>query len=334
LDHKTHHGPDSREATTFPHIVFYATPRGRNTSAQRWSTEKPKGLTDKRGKGGIRPHKDRPSKEEGTGRRPYSSGNLQHTANKAFATGGEEEKERKSATPPPTHASDSDQKMSDCTISSPHRTAREQKGTILHPIQDSIPRTRLSFAISELTSPPGPGDLANLNPFAGNSGEASRTGLLQIQQEDPGEGSTFQGKRRLPVRLLSPRQDLAETTTHPPHLVTTPGGKRGQTHSELHHSYFESLGISAPEGQDFCKARIWPVLSREKDKKEQILVHARNQTPPDLPLSIRVTGPPKKRWTHTSTQEDLILRLEAEFEEKVLRYKLAVRGNLHLEWSW
>jgi len=28
LDHKTHHGPDSGEATTFPHIVFFATLRG------------------------------------------------------------------------------------------------------------------------------------------------------------------------------------------------------------------------------------------------------------------------------------------------------------------
>ncbi|CAK9271258.1 unnamed protein product [Sphagnum jensenii] len=82
--------------------------QGRNTSAQRWSTAKPKGLTDQRGKGGIRPHKDRPSKEEGTGRNPYNSSNLQHTASKAFATSGEEEKERKSAPPPPTHASDSD----------------------------------------------------------------------------------------------------------------------------------------------------------------------------------------------------------------------------------
>ncbi len=27
LDYKTHHGPDSREATTFPHIVFSATLR-------------------------------------------------------------------------------------------------------------------------------------------------------------------------------------------------------------------------------------------------------------------------------------------------------------------
>jgi hypothetical protein len=27
LDHETHHGPDSGEATTFPHIVFSVTPR-------------------------------------------------------------------------------------------------------------------------------------------------------------------------------------------------------------------------------------------------------------------------------------------------------------------
>ncbi len=27
LDHKTHHGPDSGEATTFPHIIFFATLR-------------------------------------------------------------------------------------------------------------------------------------------------------------------------------------------------------------------------------------------------------------------------------------------------------------------
>jgi hypothetical protein len=96
---------------------------------------------------------------------------------------------------------------------------------------------------------------------------------------------------------------------------------------------FESLRISVPIGQDFCKARIWPVLLREKDEKEQILVHARNQTPPDLPFNIRVTGPPEERWTHFSAQEDLVLRLEAELEEKVLRYMLAVKGNLHLEWS-
>jgi len=63
------------------------------------------------------------------------------------------------------------------------------------------------------------------------------------------------------------------------------------------------------------------------------MVHARNQTPLDLPLSIRVTGPPEERWTQASAQEDLVLRLEAELKEKILRYKMAVKGNLHLEWS-
>ncbi len=32
LTHKTYHGPDSGEATTFPHIVFFATLRGGTTS--------------------------------------------------------------------------------------------------------------------------------------------------------------------------------------------------------------------------------------------------------------------------------------------------------------
>jgi hypothetical protein len=126
----------------------------------------------------------------------------------------------------------------------------------------------LSFATSELASSPGNGNIASLNPFAGNFGETVRTDLLQRQLEDPGEGWTFQGKRKLPVRIFSPRQDPAEVSTRSPQPATTPGGKRGQTHSELHHSYFESLGISIPVDQELCKARIWSVLSREKDEKE------------------------------------------------------------------
>jgi len=47
-----------------------------------------------------------------------------------------------------------------------------------------------------------------------------------------------------------------------------------------------------------------------------------------------VTGPPEERWIQVSAQEDLVLRLEAELEEKVLRYKMAVKGNLHLESCW
>jgi hypothetical protein len=45
-------------------------------------------------------------------------------------------------------------------------------------------------------------------------------------------------------------------------------------------------------------------------------------------------GPPEERWTHVFTQEVLIRNLEAELEEKILRYKMAVKGKLHLEWCW
>ncbi|CAM6059114.1 unnamed protein product [Sphagnum tenellum] len=185
--------------------------------------------------------------------------------------------------------------MFKCTVSPPHRLTREQQGTAIPLDQEFTPRTRLSFATSELASSPRNGNIASLNPFAGNFGETVRTDFLQRQLENPGEGWTFQGKRRLPVRILSPTQDLAEASTRSPQPATTPGGKRGQTHSKLHHSYFESLRISVPVDLEFSKTRIWPVLSREKDEKEQILVHARNQTPPNLPLSIRVIGPLEER---------------------------------------
>ncbi|CAM6019479.1 unnamed protein product [Sphagnum balticum] len=287
---------------------------------------------DQRGNGGTRLNKDRPSKGEGTGRNLDSSGNLQRTTNKTLASGGEEEKKKNPAPPPPpVPTPDLDRKMFDYTVSPPHRLTKEHQGTITLPVQESTPKTKLSFATLELASTPGNGNIANINPF---EGKTIRIDLLHGQMEEPGEGWTFQGKRRLPVRILSPRQDMAETLTHSPQSETTPGGKRGLTHSELHHSYFESLGISVLVNQEFCKARIWSVLSREKDGKEQILVHTKNQTPPNLPLSIQVMGPSEERWTHVSAQEDLIRILEAELEEKILRYKMAVKGKLHLEWSW
>jgi len=169
-------------------------------------------------------------------------------ASNCLATSGEEEKKKKLAPPPPpsTHAPELDQKMFECTVSPPHRLTREQQGTTIPLDQEFAPRARLSFVTSELASSPGNGNTANLNPFAGNFGETVRTDLLQRQLEDPGEGWTFQGKRRMPVRLLSPRQDLTEASTRSPQLASMSGGKRGQTHSELHHSYFESLGISVP----------------------------------------------------------------------------------------
>jgi hypothetical protein len=101
----------------------------------------------------------------------------------------------------------------------------------------------------ELANSPVNGNIASFNPFAGNIREMVRTDILHKQLEDPRKGWTFQGKKKLSIRILSPRQDLAQTPTCYPQPTSTLSGKRGQTHSELHHSYFESLGISVPVDQ-------------------------------------------------------------------------------------
>ncbi len=302
--------------------------QGRNANTQRWNTEKPKGFMDQRGKGGTRVNKVHTIKGERMGRNPPNSGILQHTAGKALAPGGKEEGEKK---PPPSSAltPDLDQKMSECTVSPPHRLAREHQDMINHSGQESTPRTKLHFATPELASTPGIGSMETLNPF---EGKMIKRDLLQGQLEDPGEGWTFQGKRRTPAKMPSPRQDPAKLSIRSPQLATTPGGKRGLTQSELHRSFFESLGIAVPGNQEFGRVKIWPVLSREKDEKEQILIHSKNQTPPDLPLNIRVTGPPEEKWTKASAQETLLRNVEAELEEKVLRYRMEVKEKLHLEW--
>ncbi|CAK9855428.1 unnamed protein product [Sphagnum jensenii] len=79
--------------------------QGKNTSAQRWSTEKIRRSMGQQDNGGTRSGKDDPNKGEGTGRNPHSSVNPQHTASKSLATSGEEEKKKKLAPPPPhSHA--------------------------------------------------------------------------------------------------------------------------------------------------------------------------------------------------------------------------------------
>jgi hypothetical protein len=48
-------------------------------------------------------------------------------------------------------------------------------------------------------------NIANSNPFIGNIGETVRIEVLQKRFEDPEEGWTFQGKKKLPIKILSPR---------------------------------------------------------------------------------------------------------------------------------
>lgn len=76
------------------------------------------------------------------------------------------------------------------------------------------------------------------------------------------------------------------------------------------------------------------MLVREKNSQKEILVHSRNQAPPNLPLNIKIMGSTEEQWTQNSALLDLTQRLETELEEKVLRYKLTLKDRLSFEWSW
>jgi hypothetical protein len=102
----------------------------------------------------------------------------------------------------------------------------------------------------------------------------------------------------------------------------------------MHHSFFTSLGIHVPSNQEYCRARVWPVLVREKNSQKEILVHSRNQAPPNLLLNIKIMGSTEEQWTQNSALSGLTQHLETELEEKVLRYKLTLKYGLSFEWSW
>ncbi len=98
-------------------------------------------------------------------------------------------------------------------------------------------------------------------------------------------------------------------------------------HSDVHCSYFTSLGISSPPGEEHARARIWPVLSREKNAQKELLIYAKNNALPGLPLSIRITGSSEEEWTHASALEDITRSIESKLEDKILRYRLPARKS-------
>jgi hypothetical protein len=74
-------------------------------------------------------------------------------------------------------------------------------------------------------------------------------------------------------------------------------------HSEVHPSFFTSLGIPVLPNKEFFRARVWPILVKEKNSQKETLVHSKNQALSSLPLSIRIMGlaeAAKAKWTHNS----------------------------------
>ncbi len=175
---------------------------------------------------------------------------------------------------------------------------------------------------------------SNINPFAAldednPEEEEKEQDNLEVMQA----GWTFQGKKKH-TPTISPRPDPPQFPSPTTILEVTPGRRRKRVHSDVHCSYFSSLGISTPPGQDHARARVWPVLSRDKSEQRELLFCAKNNALPGLPLSIRISGSPEEQWTQSSAQADFTQCIETELEDKVLRYSLSIRDRLSLEWSW
>jgi hypothetical protein len=175
---------------------------------------------------------------------------------------------------------------------------------------------------------------ANANPFTALE-------VLNPEAEGPkdaqgklGETWTFQASKKQSSRIVSPRKTLLQSPAPAPIQDPTPGSGRKRTRSEVHSSFFTSLGILVPPGQEHAKAIVWPVLSRERNNQKEILVDVKSNDSPSLPLHLRCIGTPEEEWTPASALADLTRNVEAELEGKILKFSLNLKGHLALEWSW
>ncbi len=107
---------------------------------------------------------------------------------------------------------------------------------------------------------------SNTNPFAALKKDNPEAKEEKDNLEEMRAGWTFQGKKKHTPRIAFPRPALLQSPSSTPSLEITPGGRRKRAHSDVHCSYFTSLGISTSPGQEHAKAMIWPVLSREKSE--------------------------------------------------------------------
>jgi len=175
---------------------------------------------------------------------------------------------------------------------------------------------------------------ANANPFAALETINLEEEDLKHTQEETGEWWVFQAGRKLVPRFISPGKAPPPSPTHTPTKDCASGSKRKRTRSEVHSSFFTSLGISVPPGQEFARVGVWLVLSRQRDNQKEILVNVKSNDLPNLPLHIRCMSASEEEWTPASALEDLTKSVESELEEKILRFSLILKGRLTLEWSW
>ncbi|KAH9569301.1 hypothetical protein CY35_03G126000 [Sphagnum magellanicum] len=114
------------------------------------------------------------------------------------------------------------------------------------------------------------------NPFASPGEGTKEFERPSRTQTEAMEGWTFQGKRRSAPQRAAPRQEASQPLFQTPPRDVTPGGKRGLMHSEVHTTFFTWLGITAPPNKEPLRARVWPMLTRDKNGQKETLVQSKN----------------------------------------------------------
>jgi len=175
---------------------------------------------------------------------------------------------------------------------------------------------------------------ANANPFMTLETINPEEEDPKHTQEEAGEPWVFQARRKKAPSSAPAKKAQPPSQAHTPMQDCASGSRRKRTRSEIHNSFFSSLGISVPPGQEFARVRVWPVLARERDSQKEILVNVKGNDLPNLPFDIKCMSASEEDWTPTSALEDLIRNVESELEEKILRFNLSLKGCLTLEWSW
>jgi hypothetical protein len=146
----------------------------------------------------------------------------------------------------PTFTLKKDQSMSEFTVSPTHAIPLNQPRTERRKESASTPKTQLCFGLPGQASSQAHALEATTNPFASlTEGNKGARATPKHQEEMINEWS-FQGRKKHTPKLASPRPEAQSSSPHIPFQEATPGGKRGQQHSEVPPSFFTSLGIPIP----------------------------------------------------------------------------------------
>jgi hypothetical protein len=119
---------------------------------------------------------------------------------------------------------------------------------------------------------------ANSNPSA-NPGEGrGEVGGNSRSSKDTSKRWIFKEKKG--NARASPRPADPQVPPHTPQREATPWGKRDPLHSDMHQSFFASLGITILPGRKPLCARLWPIITRYKNAQKETLMCFKEHTPP------------------------------------------------------